>query len=446
MEVGECVYGAKGQLLLRPGVRLTDTYIARLREQGTPAIYIGHPDTIDVIAPQPVSHEARAEARQALAEVFDCFDPANPELKKLSIALVQEHAGSERFAQAVRSAFGAHGMDGIQTSVDTLLEDLLDQTVLAGLNSIKTHDGYTYQHSIDVTIMGVIMARRAGWDSTRVREFGIGCMLHDLGKVMIPAEILNKPGKLTDAEFEQMKAHPVVGYHMVKAICPMMSSLVAHVAYQHHERQDGSGYPRKLAGSNRLGENAAGKIHDFGALCAVADVYDAMSSNSNRPYRVGWSPEKVVATIASMSGTHLNKEAVDLFLSVVTPYPVCSEVIVVNGKYAAFSGIVKSVSPEKLARPVIRILRNPAGERVEPFDLDLGVELDVIIRAMQAEEPKTESMGGRRKETRPPEPLPPEVERALEKVRNLPPPKSKTKPATRRPQRNDGDAPRSKVA
>jgi hypothetical protein len=242
-----------------------------------------------------------------------------------------------------------------------------------------------------------------------------------------------------------MKAHPVVGYHMVKAICPGMSSLVAHVAYQHHERQDGSGYPRKLTGSNTLGENAAGKIHDFGALCAVADVYDAMSSN--RPYRVGWSPEKVVATIASMAGTHLNKAAVEIFLSVVTPYPVCSEVILLSGKHSAYSGIVKSVSAEKLARPVVRILRNPAGERVEPFDVDLSVELDVDLRAMQAEEPAMDSMGGRRREVRPPAPLPPEVERALEKVRNLPPPRSKHKPATvRKPAGAAADAANRKVA
>src|SRR5690349_4463088 len=110
MEVGECVFGAGGQLLLRPGVRLTETYINKLREQGTPALYIGHPDTEDVVAPQPVSPEARAEARQALADVFECFSPASPELKKMSLAVAQEHAGSERFAQAVRNAFGSHGM------------------------------------------------------------------------------------------------------------------------------------------------------------------------------------------------------------------------------------------------------------------------------------------------------------------------------------------------
>jgi HD-GYP domain-containing protein (c-di-GMP phosphodiesterase class II) len=138
--------------------------------------------------------------------------------------------------------------------------------------------------------MGLLLAKKLGWDKERLRAFGIGCILHDLGKIFVDKEILTKPGRLSDEEFEKMKAHPTMGYELVRTIAPTLNKLIAHVAYQHHERQDGSGYPRGLMGDNTLGENNPNMIHDFGSICAVADIYDAMASD--RPYRHGWPPDR----------------------------------------------------------------------------------------------------------------------------------------------------------
>lgn len=430
-EVGDRIYGARGQLLLKPGARLTAGCIRALGEQGVPAVYVADPDTADVLPPEPIKPETRELARRALTEVFEPCLEAGRELRELSLAVAQQHAGSDRFASAVRAAFGGGGLRSVHESVDALLRDLLGQSVLVGLNSIKVHDGYTFQHSIDVTIMGVVLARRAGWDAARVRSFGIGCMLHDLGKVLIPPEILNKPGRLTEAEFEVMKTHPTLGFHLVRALAPNLGGLVAHVAYQHHERQDGSGYPRGLRGTNVLGQGSAGKIHDFGALAAVADVYDAMSST--RPYRVGWAPDKVVAAIASMAGTHLNRAAVEVFLSVATPYPVCSEVVLLNGRYTLHRGVVARVCPDELSRPVVRLLYDASGRRISPVDLDLRVERDVEVRSYQPREPEVESMGGRRRKPRPAAPLPLEVQRACDSLlQSVVPPAGWTPRARRR--------------
>jgi len=382
MELAEPIYGNAGQLLLQPGVALTQRYISRLRMEGVPAVYIQDADTTDVVAPRPIRQQTRIAARRELAAVIGNLTPFAPELRELSLSLTRQHVSTDRFAQAVRSAFGNGAFSAIENVADAIVGDLLNESVLSGLNSIKTHDAYTYQHSIDVTIMGVVLARKAGWDAERIRTFGIGCLLHDLGKVLIPPEILNKPDRLTDVEFEQVKAHPLLGYQMIRAIGSDRYGLIAQVAYQHHERQDGSGYPRSLKGSNVLGHHP-GLIHDFGAISAVADVYDAMSSM--RPYRGAWAPDRVVASIADWAGTQFNSQVVEIFLSVVTPYPLCSEVIFITGPHRGCRGVVTKVDPARPNQPSVRILYSAAGTRLEPIDVNLAIEQDMQIRSGHAD-------------------------------------------------------------
>jgi len=217
-----------------------------------------------------------------------------------------------------------------------------------------------------------------------------------------------------------MKTHPKLGYDLIKAIAPTLGSLVPQVAYQHHERQDGSGYPRGLTGSNTLGQNSPGQIHDFGALCAVADVYDAMASV--RPYRKAWAPDQVVQTVIGLAGDQLNRDAVEIFRSVVAPYPVCSEVVFLTGAHANCRGVVASVDPAHLDRPVVRIITSASGGKVEPFEVDLRKDPEIVVRSATAtDETPTESMGGRRKAPRPAAPLPDEVLQAMRKAKGATP-------------------------
>lgn len=419
MEIGEPVYGASGQMLLAPGVKLSQRYINLLRELNVPATYVSDPDTADVQVPRPIGPKTRSKACGALAEAFEHLGPATKQLREQAPIVSQAQASSEKFEKTVRAIFGGGGFDALVRSVESVIGDLQSQRVLVGLNTIKSHDAYTFQHSIDVTIMGVVLARRAGWDSTRVRLFGIGCMLHDIGKVLIPEEILRKPGRLTEEEFQQMQQHPELGYHLVKSIAPSLGGLVPQVAYQHHERQDGSGYPRGLKGSNTMGCANPGMIHDFGSLCAVADVYDAMAST--RPYRKAWAPDQVVANVIGSAGEHLNREAVNVFRSVVAPYPVCSEVTIMSGSHAGKVGIVVEVDANHLAQPRVRVLRAADGSRIDPIEIDLRKDPEVTIRSATAsDELPAESMGSRRKAPPPPpEPLPPEVVVAIRETHQV---------------------------
>jgi hypothetical protein len=153
-------------------------------------------------------------------------------------------------------------------------------------------------------------------------------------------------------------------------------------------------------------------IHDFGALSAVADVYDAMASV--RPYRNAWAPDQVVRAVVGLAGDQLNRDAVEIFRSVVSPYPVCSEVVMLTGPHIGCRGIVAKVDPAHLDRPVVRIIFAQSGARLEPFEIDLRNDPDLVVRsAMSTDELPAESMGGRRQQPRKAPPLPDEVLKAM---------------------------------
>lgn len=385
VRLAETIYGSAGQPLLHAGVELTAPYIAELKAKGVQAIYVQDADTADVEIPHPVAPEVKAQAVQNLSKAFEAVATACEGLRKASIETVHQHLQSDRFAGALRNVAGGETLVDLSASADTFLEQLLHKEVLVGLNSIKSHDAYTFQHSIDVTIMGVVLAQQAGWDRRRVKDFAVGCLLHDVGKIFVEPEVLNKAGKLTDDEFARVKAHPALGYQVIKAIAPGLGFLVPQVAYQHHERQDGSGYPRGLRGDNTLGRNTSGMIHDFGSLCAVADVYDAMASD--RPYRPAWGVDRVVNTIGTMSGSHLNRLAVELLKSSVPPYPVCSRVRVIKGKHAGCEGVVTKINPRQLDRPTVRLLWENGGERKDAVEVDLMKDGDVQIQSVTPASP-----------------------------------------------------------
>ena len=382
-KLAEPVWDGEGLLLLAGGIPLTEGHLAQLRALGRQALYVEDGDTADIVPPHPIRPEVRQQAVQNLTRSFGAVTKSLKQLRVSFPALARANFRTGPLADSLRSLKSDESLHKTFRDVNVMIDDLLERDVLLGLNSIKTHDSYTFQHSIDVTVMALVLAREAGWDKGRLRAFGIGCILHDIGKICVENAILNKPGKLTAGEYELVKAHPTVGYEVIRGVAPGLGYLVPHVAYQHHERQDGTGYPRGLKGDNELGSNPARMIHDFGAVAAVADVYDALTSD--RPYRAGLPCDRAVSIITRESGSHFNAGVVKIFRSVVPPYPLSSEVRILTGKYAGHSGVVSAVSKRDMNRPTVRILFGAGGTRMEPVDIDLRVERDVNVEAVSRE-------------------------------------------------------------
>ncbi|HEY2589564.1 MAG TPA: HD-GYP domain-containing protein [Tepidisphaeraceae bacterium] len=378
-KLGETIFSPAGQPLLLHGVELTGEYLQKLHDRGLSGLYVEDPDTADIPIPESISPEVRARAMANLSKAFESVSREPEKLRETYVALAASDMGSKRFADAIRSVADGEGLYRIAQDIDSMLDQLQGFDVLAGLNSIRAHDSYTLQHSIDVTIMGMVLARQQQWDRVRLRAFGVGCILHDIGKIFIDPAILNKPAKLTAEEYKQVQAHPTAGYELVRTLAPGLGVLAPHVAYQHHEKQDGTGYPRGLKGNSTLGVNAPNLIHDFGAISAVADVYDALTSD--RPYRAGLAPDQAIAKIREGSGKHFNRDAVEAFNAAVPPFPVCSNVRVATGKYAGWQGIVAALRKQAIDRPKVRLLLNAKAERVDPVEVDLVANADVKIES-----------------------------------------------------------------
>jgi HD-GYP domain-containing protein (c-di-GMP phosphodiesterase class II) len=234
---------------------------------------------------------------------------------------------------------------------------------LVSLSRLKSQDDYTYMHSVAVCALMVSLGREMGLSQNDCREAGLAGLLHDLGKAAVPLDILNKPGKLTDAEFGVMRDHPVRGHEML-AEARAVSDGVLEVCLRHHEKMDGSGYPGKFSGD---------QISRLARMGAVCDVYDAITSN--RPYKAGWDPAESVARMASWKG-HLDPVTFQAFVKSLGIYPTGSLVKLQSGRLA----VVVEQNPKELIAPTVKIFFSTRSQMpMAPQLLDLSRSNDRIV-------------------------------------------------------------------
>jgi HD-GYP domain-containing protein (c-di-GMP phosphodiesterase class II) len=339
--------------LLRKGVTLNERFRRGLEQAGIHAIYIDDKLSEGIIVQHPLSDEVRNQTTQAVADAYESAKET----------IVTGQAYSERTLNALSSV------------VERILLEL-EQTGQAALAlaDLCTADAYTFQHSVDVTTLGLLIGRQIlherGWVDYRGRRqfdrfderlyhLGLGLLLHDIGKLAIPADVLHKPGPLNETEWELMKTHPRAGFELLRD--SNVSPLVKSVVLRHHERWNGSGYPDGRSGT---------EIHEMARIAAVADVYDAVTSE--RVYSPATPPHVGVRIILDGGDVGFDPFIVRVFSQLVAPFPPGVDLTLEDGRH----GIVVSVPDGELDRPVVRIIDDPS----RPYEVSLLEDRSLEIK------------------------------------------------------------------
>jgi len=331
--------------LLRAGVKLSARYAELLPKAGIGSVWIEDDLGSDIDVVEPLSAETRAKVHQATGAAITAAGDALRSGSGMPTAVVES----------------LHDVAG------AMVDDLLDCPDAAlALDDLSVFDGYTHRHSVQVTVLGLLVAHRAwatdGWTDfrgrrrhdrlhERMRKLGLGLLVHDVGKLAVPPEILNKPGRLSDEETSVMRTHAHSGVELLRTAD--LSPIAISVVRDHHERLDGSGYPEGIHGA---------QVHEFPRIAAVADVYDAVTSE--RVYKPAALPHVGVGVIRGGAGTQFCPSIVRHFRSVVMPYPVGHEIELPDGR----TGVVSSVDVKSPDVPTVRV-KQDAG--VEEFPIDM---------------------------------------------------------------------------
>lgn len=337
--LGKSILSSDGKVLLRAGMELNDLYIKKLRQLGVFYIYVEDERLDDVQVEDERLSELKQITMKTMGGLINSVNSVNKKQVKECLSVVEN-----------------------------LIEYIIDLgDVNKSLNDIKTFDNYTYVHSLDTCIMTSFLGLSSGFNEASLKDLGIGGILHDIGKTKIPNKILNKEGKLTDEEFEEIKKHPVYGAEILKKNISIGDSIVNMVA-QHHERVDGKGYPYGLSGN---GISKSAKI-----IC-VCDVYDAISND--RCYRSKFSPNDAYELILSGSGTSFDMDIVQKFKDTFAIYPLGCRVRISNGE----EGYVIRQNKGFPDRPVIRMFYDADQNSSIPFyEIDLLKNPSLIVETV----------------------------------------------------------------
>jgi len=336
MKVAYPVLREDGSVLLNRGVVLTEAYIQKLRELGFQSIFVEHELFEDIAASEPLRVETRKRVQRILHDTV----------------------------RRLRRGGGVSYHEVLQVLEEVLDEILTNSTTVFYLIQMQSRNDLIFHHSVNVAVLSLLVGKCLNLSRLQLRKLGLGALLHDLGKIRLPEDLLVKERNLTEDERNLVRMHPIWSKEMIQRN-PDYDFLASVIALQHHERLDGSGYPYGLSGE---------EIHFLSRICACADVYDALTVD--RPYRKRFSYAEALEYLMGNASRLFDLQVVTTMVRHIAPYPVGETVRLTTGEIA----VVVRLNEGLPIRPVVRVIRDPNGQPLEkPRDLDLMKELTVAI-------------------------------------------------------------------
>ncbi len=346
MQIAKTLYGVNSERLLVEGVVLNKILIDRIKILSFPGVYINDDLSKDIEIINTISDELRIETMYGIKKIFvEVKDTKDPKERS----------------------------DEISRQVDSIVDELLsNKNMMVNMIDLKCFDNYTYLHSVNVAVLSIVTGIAMNLDRITLSRLGLSAILHDIGKVFINKNIVNKPAILTDEEFTEMKKHSQLGYNYATEKFRLPSASYSGII-DHHEKFNGLGYPRAKRGKS---------ISLFGRIITVADIYDALTSE--RPYRKALSPSEGIEYIMGGLETAFDPEIAATFIRKVAPYPIGTTIKLSNGCTA----IVLENFELFCLRPRVRVYKIN-GKDVEPFELNLMTDfslLNVVVIGVANEE------------------------------------------------------------
>ena len=374
MYLTQDVTNYRGEILLYAGGELNQFYIQKLKHLGISYVHV---QSIEGYA-QPnkpkknqcksklkiagISQETRSQAMAVVQNILEEVEETG-ELEENHVVQTRKMV-DEIIKEVVESRIIVENLEDYRP-VNTVVDELItNQQIFNNVESIRTYDEYTFIHCVNVCVMSIIIGLAFRYDKANLAQLGVGSLLHDIGKVKIGKEIINKPGRLTEEERKEVEKHTDYTFQILRERHDI-SYLSALIAYEHHERFDGLGYPRGLKGD---------QIHEYARIVAVADVYDALVTN--RCYRPRMYSYQAAEIIQASSGTHFDPGVVKAFMDNIVIYPIGNPVELNNGA----RGVVAKINKQIPARPVVLIFYDQDGKHLDtPQKVDLTENLTLFI-------------------------------------------------------------------
>lgn len=330
------IYDIEGRMLLNAGARLTPSILQKLSEKGVTSVYIHDELSEDVEIHGVLTDETRNQAKLTIRNEMN------------------------RLAAKGEIDYGA-----ISSAVDRIMDEMLSTRLdVLNANDIRTQDEQIYAHSINVCVMAIALASKLSLPPSKIKSIAMGAILHDIGKALLPKELISRRD-LTPAEENELKKHPVLGYQVIKDIREASATSKITVL-MHHEQVNGGGYPMGLNGDY---------IHYSARIVSICDAYD-QAINDDR-YKNVYQTTDAVEYLVGASGHIFDKSLVDMFIKIVPIYSEGTIVLLSNGMFA----IVVKNNPVYMTRPVVRPFYNPkTGIKYDKsYIIDLQQELSIKI-------------------------------------------------------------------
>lgn len=357
-QLGKTLYNSSGSVLLKQGIELNETLLTRLEENGILLVYVddgySYQEIQDIIQP-----EVKYRAIDSIRSVFELIEKKQKPGPEESLDLRK---------QLLQKSMGKY-LDSVRTISAQIIDNILSsQTLMINLVDIKSYDNRTYEHSLNVAVLSLILGIEAKFSKNQLHSLFIGALLHDIGKVLLPVKAKKT---LTEEDKEILKAHPLKGYEYMKD-SHSIDGVSKAIILQHHEHWDGTGYPRRTSGEFL---NIAARI------VSIANCYDVLTSDTVGGQAV--LPNEAMEYLMGAAGTEFDFNLVSLFVRKIVPYPPGTLVNLSNGQIA----VVEEVNNNFPLRPIIRYVKRGTGALMEGT-VNLMKENSILITGVQMVDPK----------------------------------------------------------